>query len=201
MDALPSIGARPVKLYSVSRFRNVGSTTQYDTAVLSHDLAVTHGDLISDFRIGELDNLSEGSSAVVDLSGPNPDGKVRIIQDGLRVTCLPAYRYRRIVFDQHTKEYVRVSNGKCVLDHSTQAAFKTSHTIKLYGSESCQFAPSEAIALRVACVNGKVSVAWTYRAVNPCDLRPVSAETEREIGAQFDAVLSRRRSARFVGRI
>lgn len=253
-----------VKLYSAVHFRAVGSSIQHDPAVLSADLSVSHGDLIPDFMIGQLDNLKEGESSVIRLDD-GKNGSI-IVTDGLRIVRLPDYRINRVVFDEHAKECVVVTNGKCVLDHSTPTAFKASHqansligqrwqpatvgchwtcaeysisTRVCVGSPElngyvlvkhftelgtyptlhdaqqaanehaiqhgaiadCQYAPSEAIALRVLMAGGKVSVGWTYRGVDPCDLRPLKADDEQLVKASFEAIMGKRRSAKFVGRI
>jgi hypothetical protein len=69
-----------------------------------------------------------------------------------------------VCYDSDAKEYVKVTNDKCTLDHSSLDAFKASHGKN--GMGSCVFAPSGAIALR--CFpqeDGTVHVAFTYRSV------------------------------------
>lgn len=200
-----------VKLYSAVHFRAVGSSIQHDTARLVADTGdiTSVGNLHWSDNQAKFDSLNEGESTSVTITLKNGGP---MIADGWRVTRLPDYRINRVVFDEHAKEYVMVTNGKCVLDHSTPDAFRTSHIgtplthPDLPGRAlipvECQYAPSEAIALRVLTSDGgKVSVGWTYRTVDPCDLRPLKADDEQRVKASFDAIMSKKRSVRFVGRV
>jgi hypothetical protein len=80
-------------------------------------------------------------------------------------------------FDWHAKEEVVISNGKCILDHSSSDAYAVTHA-----DSGCIYEPSEAVALRVS-VDHKhfdhethVAVSWTYRAVTAEDLTVVEKE-------------------------
>jgi hypothetical protein len=186
-----------MNLYSVVRNRSIGSATESSTPrlVAGGQTINSFGDLKWSDYFTKIESLSENHSLVASVEGA----------PGVtwRVKRLPDYHANRVVFDSHAKEYVVVSNGKCTLDHSSPEGFRTSHQQigEFSGCRECEYAPSEAIALRPFVANGKVALAWTYRAVNPCYLEAVPPEIERDIRAQFDAVMSRRRSARFIGRV
>lgn len=94
------------------------------------------------------------------------------------------FRMNQVCFDRQVKEFVRISNGKCTLDHSNSAAYAEAHK----GGE-CLYAPSEAIALRCVGVNSKGDpiVAFTYRRV------------DAEESAMPD--VSKIRRSRFIGRV
>lgn len=143
-------------------------------------------------HLDKIQSLAEGHSHVVPLK--QDDSRFRLITDGWRVKRLPTFGMNRVMFDSQAKELVLVTNGACILDHSSPESFQRSHN----GCE-CQYAPSESIALRPIISDGKVSLAWTYRAVNPCYLENVSNEAEAR--ARFESVLTRKRSARFIGRV
>lgn len=185
-----------MNLYAAQRFTTTGGAVKKTTPMLvSDDGTVTGvGDLDWSAHRATFEALAEGRSHVVSISMRHDTGNVPLIAEGWHITKLPAYQQHRVLFDEHAKEYVLISNGRCVLNHTDPKAYTESHK----GGE-CQYAHSEAIALRPFVSNGKVALAWTYRTVNPCDLRPVS--NEAEIKASFEAVLSRRRSARFIGRV
>lgn len=187
-----------MNFYSVQRFRTVGSTVQSDRAVLRTDITTVLRELPSFDHASRPEE--ENETTVVGITVENG-----VVTDGLRITRLPDYRQNRVVYDQAAKEYVVVSNGRCVLDHSSPEKFARTHehvVTTMQTRRECQFAPSEAIALRPLISDaGKVSIAWTYRAVDPCELRGVTAEQEKTVKAQFDAVMGKRRSRTFVGRI
>ncbi len=234
-----------MSLYSVQHFTTGESTTHSDRAVLiPSDLAIAewyahHSIDPYTLSLEYALKMSEGDSTVLAVKMQSNGGP--LIAEGYRITRLPDYRMNRVVWCEESKEHVILSNGRCVLDHSTPDTYRDSHTISCPGSgtltegdgqrtatcyvckrqfplaameynalivpshfniNQCQYAPSEAIALRVFISAGsKVTVAWTYRGVNPCDLWPVRAEVEERVRAEFSAVMSKRRSARFVGRI
>ena len=94
-------------------------------------------------------------------------------------------------YDKQAKEFVHITNGLCILDHSSPEAFKTAHT------SGCIYAPSEAVALRVIgnTKNGDPIIAFTYRGVDPQHLTPsYSAHDPYKI---FDAT----RKSRKIGRV
>lgn len=66
-----------------------------------------------------------------------------------------------VVWDMDAKELVKITNGACVLDHSTPAAFKASHAADM---GSCIFEPSEAVALRLSHLDakGRACFGWAY---------------------------------------
>lgn len=95
------------------------------------------------------------------------------VNDKLKTNC--------IAFDSENKEHVMISNGRCTLDHSSPEGFKAAHEKdgKMCG---CCYEPSEAIALRVLGFHAeaKLTIAWTYRKVNPKHLSPVDSITADE---------------------
>jgi hypothetical protein len=180
--------AMAMNLYAINEFRVSNGAVINEPKQLVAGFAVrlmTKDDAMVEKILG----LSEGQSEVISYE---QDGIM--VKRGARFTRLPDFRMNRVVWDSHAKEYVMVSNGECVRDHSSEH-FRESHP----NNAPCEYAPSEGIALRPVLSNGKVMLAWTYRGLNPCDLESVS--NEAEIKAEFDAVLSKRRSARFIGRI
>jgi len=79
-----------------------------------------------------------------------------------------------IAFDIKHKEYVLITNGRCIKDHSSPEAFVASH------KEDCVYAPNEAIALRmIPEVHSGPTLVWTYIGVNAEDLSTVSADTTK----------------------
>ena len=77
-----------------------------------------------------------------------------------------------VCFDMQAKEIVKITNGRCTLDHTSPEGFKASHS-HADGSFGCVYEPSEAVALRCVGVDAKGNprMAFTYRAVNPDSLR------------------------------
>lgn len=76
------------------------------------------------------------------------------------------FKINQLCFDSQNKEFVKITNGI---------------TCDETGGE---FAPTEALALRIVSINkGKLVLAYTYRKVNPEFL------TEAQDGGQFEAVL------------
>lgn len=89
-------------------------------------------------------------------------------------TPLPDVQKNQVMWDTRIKEYILLTNP-----------------------------PDGGIVLRVSVdhLRGRVSVAWTYRAVDPVYLVPLPPEREASIKAEFEAVFTRRKSSRFLGRI
>lgn len=102
----------------------------------------------------------------------------------------PDFAVNRIAYDQDSKDFVRISNGTCTLDHSSPGAFATSHN-----GGPCIYAASEAVALRCVGIDGKGNpiVAITYRKVDQTKLRPAK-------DSDFPDVSKVRRSL-FIGRV
>jgi hypothetical protein len=76
----------------------------------------------------------------------------------------------KLAYDHENKEIVLVTNGTCVLDHSSRGNFAESH--KTCG---CRFEAFEAIAPRVCGVhidNGRPIMAWVYKHVRDEHLTP-----------------------------
>jgi len=183
-----------MNLYAATHFRSIGSSVHHDTPRLIADDGTIQsvGNLKwADHRVA-FESLREGLSSVVAIS---MEDSRHMINEGWRVTRLPDHRTNRMVYDKHAKEIVMITNGACVHDHTSRENYGKTHG----NNQACQFAPSEAIALRAFLDNGKAVIAWTYRAVNPCDLEPIN--DEKHAREQFEAVMSHRRSARFIGRI
>jgi hypothetical protein len=123
-------------------------------------------------------------------------GESSVPVGSVRYTRLPDFELNRVCFDRHAKEYVLVTNGECLYDHSSTLAWGKNHS----SGRPCEYKASEAIALRPLVENGKVVLAWTYRAVRHEDLQAVqNADEIKE--THFNAILQKRRSARFIGRI
>ena len=79
----------------------------------------------------------------------------RWVNDELKIGC--------IVYDEEAKEKVKISNGKCILDHSSPAAYASDHA----EGGGCLLEPHEAVAIRPLGFEkgGKLVLAWTYRQV------------------------------------
>lgn len=105
-------------------------------------------------------------------------------------TWLAPFKMNMVCFDKHSKEFVRISNGKCVLDHSSPEAFKAAHV------DGCVYVPHEATALRVvgATKTRDPIIGYTYRAVNVADLTPCKDDAGFISPSAF-------RPSRFVGRV
>lgn len=87
-----------------------------------------------------------------------------------------------VCFDTEMKEHVLITNGECVLDHSSPEAYKKSHE----GHDECVYAPHECIAIR--CIGTEVIeatdsivplCAWTYRGCNPEHLKETDITKEQ----------------------
>ncbi len=190
-----------MKLYSAVRYTSTGSAYHHSQPRLVADNgAITSvGDLQwADYR-AQFEQLTEGTSSVVTPQISNP---TIIVNASWRVTRLPDFKQGQVLFDEHAKEFVRVSNGKCVLNHESPERYKEAH-----GTGDCIYAPSEAIALRVIIQDGKPLIAWTYRAVDPCSLSPVEPRVAQQIAEQFSFALNSatdrrtKASKTFIGRI
>jgi hypothetical protein len=100
------------------------------------------------------------------------------------------FEMNQVCYDRHAKEFVRISNGRCTLDHSSTEAFRNSHK-----NGGCIYAPSEAIAYRWVGVTkaGDPVIAFTCRGVRPEDLQPAKPNSLPDI--------SKVRRSRFIGRV
>lgn len=86
-------------------------------------------------------------------------------------------------FDSYAKETVKISNCKCVLDHTNPEAYKVSHRVHVFDRGphefeacGCRMTACEAIALRVVGANARRPViAFTYRQVEAKYLRKTEA--------------------------
>lgn len=179
-------------LYSITRFRNTGSTTQNETPYATNDWRASMPPEAK-YDAEKLDALQPGQSSVLAI---RTGEKAYLIIEGIRITRLPDFKMNEVLFDGQAKEYVKVTNGHCVLDHSSTEGFHASHK----GYVDCMFAPSEAVALRPFIgEDGQVSVAWTYRGVDACHLQEVSSPEGVE--KQFERVFNGKRKEGFIGRI
>jgi hypothetical protein len=188
-------------LYSITRFKNRGMTTVNEPSFATNDwraVLAKHRNPSHDPQ--RIDALAPGQSSVVPLQ--QDEDNFRLILDGYRIKRLPDFKQGAVLFDEMAKEYVKVSNGICILDHTSTEGFAASHQ-----GGQCQFAPHEALALRPLIDDaGKVQVAWTYRSVNACDLsvpsHPGAAERQFEIA--LDASPRRKKKSdlpAFIGRV
>ena len=151
-------------IYAVYRFNNQGSSTQTEPPSVTTDYRAF---LTPETRFdaAKLDALQPGESSVLPL---RMDG--HLIAEGYRITRLPAYAANALMFDTQAKEFVKVTNGICVLDHSSPEGYAASHN-----GGVCVYAPHEAIALRPVVLEGDTfGVAWTYRGVDAAYLQPVT---------------------------
>jgi hypothetical protein len=184
-----------MNLYRVELLRTTGSSVQHDRPVLIADIDDTTWRVDASVRAEHLPAiraLKEGEQHVVALESNGVT-----IRKGVRIERLPDYRMNRVCFDREAKEYVLISNGTCIFDHFNlnPETFKESHQ-----GGDCEYKACSAIALRPFVEGGKVLLAWTHRSVRHEDLQPVSNETEVK-ARHFDAVLQKRRSSRFIGRV
>lgn len=69
-----------------------------------------------------------------------------------------------VVYDPDSKDFVKVTNGTCTLDHATPAGFAESHK-----GGQCRYTPCEGAALRCVGLDdkGRPVVAFTYRKIDP----------------------------------
>lgn len=95
-------------------------------------------------------------------------------------------------YDKRVKEFVRITNGKCTLDHSSPEGFHKAHEAT---NGCCHYTPCEAIAIRCTGVTktGDPIVGFTYRAVDIADLVPAQPSSMPD--------LSRVRPSRRSGRL
>ena len=171
-----------MNLYTVTRFESSNCNVKHSPATLCTDAEIqalpwfqaetTHAN-----DRGLLD-LKPGESTVMSDDRPRDRGEI-ILHHGWRITRLPAFAMNTVYFDHVNKEHVLVTNG-------TDA--------------NQTLVPTEAIALRPFVVDGKVTLAWTYKHVDACNLSAIK-DAEATKQTMFTAVLQRRRSARFIGRI
>jgi hypothetical protein len=148
------------------------------------------------FEEAKIDALKPGESSVLPL---RMDG--HMIAEGYRITRLPDFKMNSVMFDTFAKEHVKVSNGICVLDHTSTEGYAKTHISG--DGDSCVYAPHEAIALRPFIdESGHVTVGWTHRAVDAGDLRavdkPESIEKQFELAMGAGATWAKKR---FVGRV
>jgi hypothetical protein len=147
------------------------------------------------FDEAKIDALKPGESSVLPLRM-----KDRMIAEGYRITRLPDFKMNAIMWDAFSKEHVKVSNGKCVLDHTSPEGFAKTHIGLGVG---CVFAPNEAIALRPFIrEDGTVTVGWTYRSVDASNLRAV--DKPESIEKQFELAMgagTKGAKKRFIGRV
>lgn len=112
-------------------------------------------------------------------------------------TWVDGFGSGQVCYDNYAKEYVKITNGTCVLDHSSREAFKKSHDERaaITGQCGCVYVPSEAIALRCVGVIGKGDpvIAFTYRKVDHTHLTPAPTMAFPD--------MSTFRKSRFIGRV
>lgn len=178
-------------LYAVTHFRSLDSTTQSDHPVVTNDWRT----MLLGQRESEHKDPAIGESTII---AAVKEGI--LVKEGWRVKRLPDFEHGAILFDEQAKEYVKVSNGRCVLDHTSSEKFAEAHK----GHPDCLYAPSEAIALRPSIrPNGEVSVHWTYRGVDAAYLSPVSQTLAEGAARRFEIALNPPKELRkqFAGRV
>ena len=101
-----------------------------------------------------------------------------------------------VCYDMRHKEYIKVTNGKCRLDHSSVDGFRKSHDAGNGVVAACEYSPHECIAIR-AFINqdGSISLAFTYRGCDEKDLQPVTAELGRRFEKDLEMVAQSSRKA------
>ena len=179
-------------MYAVYKFRHTGSTQINDPAFVTVDPqaafvpeAQADAAKLAVFKIGE--------STIVPIRMDR-----HMVAEGYRVTRIPDFSPGVVLFDNQAKEWVKVSNGRCVLDHGSTEGFAAAHR-----GGPCVYAPSEAVALRPFISEmGEISVAWTYRGV---DATQLSVPTDRaKAEKQFERALNppdRKQRKPVIGRI
>jgi len=89
----------------------------------------------------------------------------------------PGLKVNDVAYDMAAKEIVKITNCICVLPHTHETGYAEAHK-RIDGSVGCTMVPCEAAAWRLIGVDkaGFPIMAWTYRAVDHTQLRPVSLE-------------------------
>lgn len=92
------------------------------------------------------------------------------------------FKVGHVYYDQEMREYVLVSNGRCVLNHSSPKAFEIDHE---KGTTDCVYAPTEATVIRcrgaevIESADVLVPICGpALRGVNPDDLRDCDITAE-----------------------
>jgi hypothetical protein len=95
-----------------------------------------------------------------------------------------------VALDRQAKDFVRISNCVCTLDHSTPEAFREGH------KNGCLYKPCEAVALRCVGIDpkGRPILGMLYRAVDADQLVAVPHH-------EFPDVHAIRPKTLFIGRI
>jgi len=80
-----------------------------------------------------------------------------------------------VVFDRSRQEFMMITNGKCVLDHSSPEAYA-----KVHNGCGCKFRPHEAIVLRIiGFMKTRPIHGWSYITVEEnADLVPAPRNSE-----------------------
>lgn len=79
--------------------------------------------------------------------------------------------------DTATDEFVLVTNGRCVLDHSTADAYAKAHT------DGCRFFPCEGL---VFVMEGDKLVSWQMRPIAHRTLRKTSIAEHQRVMPQYE---------------
>lgn len=103
-----------------------------------------------------------------------------------------------VVFDRSRKEFMLITNGKCILDHSSPEAYEKAHDDcdgKVCG---CKYRPYEAIVLRIiGFTKTRPIYGWSYITIpEDADLEPAPMNTE-----WFMRALHSRRTRYSLGRL
>lgn len=194
-----------MKLYSATHFvRLWNNVTEETPRLIADDGTLTDvGNLKWSDARDRIEALKDGESTVCAIVI-----HAHTVEDGWRIRRLPDYAQGRVLFDTQAKEYVRVSNGKCVLAHDSTESFRRDHGDFQKGTlHECIYAPSEAMALRAIPASESVRqearllCGWTYRTVNPCHLEPCGAAVSAEWAERFEMALSGKAKDGYIGRV
>jgi hypothetical protein len=172
-------------LYSVKRFKRTGSTVQDSgSPVVTNDFEAIlkqHGQ--PHYDKAKIEALRVGESSVVALI--MDADQFHMIRDGYRITKLPDFQSGVIMFDMLMKEHVKISNGICVLDHSSTEGYAATH------APDCVYKPHEGIALRPwIAEDGDVTINWVYRHVEAADLVVLTPADQEQVQKRFDLALN-----------
>jgi hypothetical protein len=118
------------------------------------------------------------------------------------------FKINDVVFDRTIKDYVRITNLKCALNHTDASEFMKSHGGD--GKAPCQMTvPFEGIVIRVIGTHqGKKDaaprpvLAWTYISIENHDLFRTEAVVGTSTTAHdFDVIMKQRKSPYWLRRI
>jgi len=110
------------------------------------------------------------------LSSTKSDMKqVRTSMNKIDIWIDPQLQTNRVAFNKDTKEFIIVTNGTCILDHSSPEGYAKDHI-----NCGCKYRPHEGIVLRIIGFEDDIPIhGWTYVSIpKGANLEPAPANKE-----------------------